>query len=97
MVDSSKIFIKNLKSLIEIEKMSITDLSKKLGMDRSSTGRIVSGETWPKAKIIDKLCLIFRVRPDFFFKEEGQDASTIPPEMALEVLKRAVEENSKKS
>lgn len=52
-------FCENLKMFLTTNRMTNTELGKRLGVSEVSVSRWVSGERNPRAGMIDKMCEIF--------------------------------------
>lgn len=72
-------FSERFKSARHLNALSLQDLAEKLGnlVSKQALHKYEKGEVIPDAVMIDRLCKIFNVRPDFFFTESTVDIHSV--------------------
>ena len=60
----------NLISLLELNKMSQKDFSKKLGVSQSAVTNWIKGKNSPDIELVEKICQEFNVSPNYLFNKQ---------------------------
>ena len=71
LMDSRKVFIKNLKNFRKKKKISQMRLAEKCKTSTSYIGEIEIGKKFPSIEMIDKIAEALNIKPYFLFIEES--------------------------
>lgn len=84
-MDTKKLFGKNLRKYRKAAGLSQEQLAAKSGVSAKHICSLETGVSFVSAELLDTLCLIVNVRPQFFFVEEENVAGKLPPNLIDEI------------
>ena len=74
LMDSKKVFIKNLKTFRKRKKLSQMRLAEKCNFSTSYIGEIEIGKKFPSIEMIDKIAEALNIKTYFLFIDEPEQA-----------------------